>query len=96
MTIAEDRLNGRRLTSAEVKGGTGFDVQWGALFVHPIRAAVISPNVCRRFPGSIRQAIEGRYNGPPFPRVIFRVSHLDMSMVRDKTLTQENEYENTR
>lgn len=56
ITIAEDLRNDDRITLAEDKGGTGFDAQWGARFVHPIRAAVITPDDSQSSLDSVRQA----------------------------------------
>ena len=43
--------------------------------MHPVRAAVITPNDEQRSLDSVRGAIEGRYNGDPFQRVIYSESH---------------------
>jgi 1,4-alpha-glucan branching enzyme len=75
ITIAEDLRSDDRMTLAEDKSGAGFDAQWGARFVHPVRAAVITPDDSQRSLDSVRQAIEGRYNGQPFQRVIYTESH---------------------
>jgi 1,4-alpha-glucan branching enzyme len=75
ITIAEDLRSDDRMTLAEDKSGAGFDAQWGARFVHPVRAAIITPDDSQRSLDSVRQAIEGRYNGQPFQRVIYTESH---------------------
>ena len=75
ITIAEDLQNDDRITKPADQGGAGFTAQWGARFVHPVQAAVITPNDEQRSLDSVRQAIEGRYNGDPFQRVIYSESH---------------------
>lgn len=75
ITIAEDMQNDDRLTKRVDEGGAGFTAQWGSRFVHPIRAAVITPSDEQRSLDSVRGAIEARYNGDPFQRVIYSESH---------------------
>lgn len=75
ITIAEDLQNDDRLTKSIDQDGAGFTAQWGARFVHPVRAAVITSSDEQRSLDSVRQAIEGRYNGDPFQRVIYSESH---------------------
>ena len=75
ITIAEDLQNDDRLTKPVDQGGAGFTAQWDARFVHPVRAAVITPSDEQRSLDSVRGAIEGRYNGDPFQRVIYSESH---------------------
>lgn len=88
ITIAEDLRNDHRITLTEDKGGTGFDAQWGARFVHPIRAAVITPDDSQRSLDSVRQAIEGRYNGQPFQRVIYTESHDEVANGRSRVSSE--------
>jgi len=73
--IAEDLQNDDRLTKPVDQGGAGFTAQWAAPFVHPVRVAVITPSDEQRSLDSVRGAIEGRYNGDPFQRVIYSESH---------------------
>jgi len=75
ITIAEDLQDDDRLTKPVDQGGAGFTAQWAARFVHPVRAAVITPSDEQRSLDSVRGAIEGRYNGDPFQRVIYSESH---------------------
>lgn len=75
LLIAEDLRNDHRITLPVDQGGTGFAAQWAACFVHPIRAAVITPSDEQRSLDGVRGAIEGRYNGDPFQRVIYSESH---------------------
>ena len=75
ITIAEDLHNEDRMTQPEDQGGAGFSAQWDAQFVHPIRAAVITPNDENRSLDSIHGAVGANYNGDPFQRVIYSESH---------------------
>ena len=73
--LAEDLQNDDRLTKQADQGGAGFTAQWAASFVHPVRAAVITPSDEERSLDSVREAVAGRYNGEPFQRVIYSESH---------------------
>ena len=73
--VAEDLQNDDRITQPTDQGGLGFTAQWSARFVHPIRAALITPDDAHRSLDSVRHAIESRFNGDPFQRVIYSESH---------------------
>lgn len=75
ITIAEDLQSNRWLTKDVGAGGAGFGSQWDAMFVHPIRQAVITPQDEHRSLNAIRDAICYRYNDDAFDRVIFSESH---------------------
>lgn len=75
VTIAEDLQNNRWLTKEVGAGGAGFASQWDAMFVHPIRQAVITPKDEQRSLDAIRDAILYRYNDDAFDRVIYSESH---------------------
>jgi 1,4-alpha-glucan branching enzyme len=75
ITIAEDLQNDDQLTQPAEQGGAGFTAQWASRFVHPVQAAVITSSDAQRSLDSVRQALEGRYNGDPFQRVIYSESH---------------------
>jgi 1,4-alpha-glucan branching enzyme len=75
ITIAEDLQNNRWLTKEVGAGGAGFASQWDAMFVHPIRQAVITPQDEQRSLVAIRDAILYRYNDDAFDRVIYSESH---------------------
>ncbi len=79
INIAEDMQNNAWITKSTGEGGAGFDSQWNAQFVHPIRAAVITPDDNARNMGSVKAAIEQRYNADAFERVIFTESHDEVS-----------------
>ncbi|NTV53869.1 MAG: DUF3459 domain-containing protein [Syntrophaceae bacterium] len=75
ITIAEDLQNNRWLTRDVGAGGAGFGSQWDAMFVHPIRQAVITPQDEQRSLTAIRDAVCYRYNDDAFDRVIYSESH---------------------
>jgi 1,4-alpha-glucan branching enzyme len=73
--IAEDLRDNPAVTRATSDGGAGFDTQWDAAFVHPVRAALITPDDRARDMDAVRRAIEHRYDGDPVRRVIYTESH---------------------
>ncbi len=75
IVIAEDMWQNEWLTKDTGAGGAGFDSQWDAGFVHPMRDAIIQPNDAFRDMHAVRAAIEQRYNSDAFERVIFTESH---------------------
>lgn len=75
ITIAEDLQNNRWLTRDVGAGGAGFGSQWDAMFVHPIRLAVTTPEDEQRSLAAVRDAICYRYNDDAFDRVIYSESH---------------------
>ncbi len=75
VSIAEDLQNNKWLTKEVGAGGAGFASQWDAMFVHPIRQAVITPQDEQRSLEAIRDAILYRYNDDAFDRVIYSESH---------------------
>jgi 1,4-alpha-glucan branching enzyme len=75
ISIAEDLQEDPWLTQDVGAGGAGFDSQWAAGFVHPVRAALITGDDGARSMGAIRDAILGRYNDDALRRVIYTESH---------------------
>lgn len=75
ITIAEDLRNNQAITAATSEGGAGFDAQWDAGFVHPVRAAIIDLEDAHRNMGAVAGALENRYNNGAFKRVIYTESH---------------------
>ncbi|HEY4688336.1 MAG TPA: alpha-amylase family glycosyl hydrolase [Anaerolineae bacterium] len=73
--IAEDLQGNAALTADVSQGGAGFDAQWDARFVHPIRQALIAVNDEARSMEAVRDAIGFRYNDDAFERVIYTESH---------------------
>jgi 1,4-alpha-glucan branching enzyme len=73
--IAEDLRGNGWVVRAPELGGAGFDTQWESEFVHPVRRAVIQQNDWQRSMDDVRRAIENRYEGDAFKRVIYTESH---------------------
>lgn len=75
ITIAEDQQSNKWLTKDVGAGGAGFNSQWDAKFVHPIRQAVIASEDEHRSLSAICDALCYRYNDNAFDRVIYSESH---------------------
>ncbi len=75
ITIAEDMQANKWVTKDVGAGGVGFGAQWDAMFVHPIRQAVITPHDADRSLAAIRDAICHSDNNDAFDRVIYTESH---------------------
>ena len=75
ISIAEDLQNNASITKDTSAGGAGFDSQWDAQFVHPIRDALITGSDSSRNMFSVRDALVHKYNSDSFERVIYTESH---------------------
>lgn len=75
ISISEDLKNNSFLVKSATDGGAGFDAQWDAAFVHPIREAVIIHDDQARNMEAVGYAISHSYNGNPFQRVVYTESH---------------------
>jgi len=75
ITIAEDLQNNAWLTKSTSEGGAGFDLQWDAQFVHPVRKCMIARDDIERSVDEIKSAAFANYNGDAFQRVVFSESH---------------------
>jgi 1,4-alpha-glucan branching enzyme len=75
ISIAEDLQNNEWLTKDTNVGGAGFDSQWDAQFVHPIRDNLITGTDSSRNMFTVRDAIVHKYNSDAFERVIYTESH---------------------
>lgn len=75
ISIAEDLQNNDWLTKTTGAGGAGFDSQWDAAFVHPIRDNIIESNDANRNMFAVRDAIAKIDNGDRLKRVIYTESH---------------------
>jgi 1,4-alpha-glucan branching enzyme len=84
--IAEDMYDAPNdwITKDTGAGGAGFDAQWDALFVHPVRAAVETPSDFDRNMYAVRDAIQHSYNGDAFQRVIYTESHDEVANGRTR------------
>lgn len=75
INIAEDLQENPWLTRHTAAGGAGFDAQWDAKFVHPLRHAIITPNDEERDMAAVAEAIAFRYNESAFERILYTESH---------------------
>lgn len=75
LLIAEDLQTNAAVTRHPDQGGAGFDSQWDAQFVHPVREALITPDDGARHMHAVAHAIEFSYDGDPTKRVIYTESH---------------------
>ncbi|MCP3162388.1 alpha-amylase family glycosyl hydrolase [Myxococcus qinghaiensis] len=78
ISIAEDFGGGDSITNdatSDFAGGAGFDAQWTAEFVHPLRTAAIEQNDANRNMFAVRDAITQRFSGRAHSRVIYTESH---------------------
>ncbi|MGW7516725.1 alpha-amylase family glycosyl hydrolase [Streptomyces sp. NPDC054796] len=74
LSIAEDLRDDPRLTTG-TPHGAGFDAQWDAGFVHPVRRAVIAADDAERDMHAVRAAVEHRYGDDALRRVVYTESH---------------------
>ena len=84
LTMAEDLQGNPWVTKGSGSGGMGFDSQWDAFFVHPVRRALVTPDDGARDMDAIRFAIEHRPNGDPWQRVIYTESHDEVAASNGK------------
>ena len=75
ISIGESMRNNSWVTKDVGAGGAGFNTQWDAEFVHPIRQAVILFDDKLRDAGEVGKAIGHRYDEDAFKRVIYTESH---------------------
>ena len=75
ISIGESMKNNPWVTKEVGAGGAGFNAQWDAEFVHPVRQAVIIRDDQLRDLGAVNSAIEHRYDLDVFRRIIYTESH---------------------
>jgi 1,4-alpha-glucan branching enzyme len=75
ISIGESMRNNPWITKDVGAGGAGFNAQWDAEFVHPIRQAVIARDDKVRDVVAVSKAIEHRYDSDAFKRIIYTESH---------------------
>lgn len=75
VNIAEDLKNNPFLTKDTSDGGAGFDCQWDAGFVHPVRRLIIPDDDQARNMDALREAVSNGYNENAFERVVYTESH---------------------
>jgi 1,4-alpha-glucan branching enzyme len=84
ITIAEDMQRNEWVTQPTAEGGAGFDTQWDAGFVHPVREALTVPDDRDRNLAAVKAAIELKYNGDAFHRLIYTESHDEVAATNGK------------
>ncbi|MGC4072739.1 MAG: alpha-amylase family glycosyl hydrolase [Nibricoccus sp.] len=75
ITIAEDLHNSEWIVKGTGAGGAGFNSQWDAAFVHPVRATMIVAEDSHRNLDAIIAALKNKYDGDAFKRVVYSESH---------------------
>lgn len=75
LSIAEDLALDPSMVAPTDEGGAGFDAQWDAGFVHPVRAALTETDDAARDLGAVVAAVTGDGRGPALTRVIYTESH---------------------
>ncbi|MER0439158.1 alpha-amylase family glycosyl hydrolase [Emticicia sp. W12TSBA100-4] len=74
-TVAEDLHNLDCITGHIDDGGLGYSSQWDAVFVHPVRDAIITMHDQDRDMNVLVNSILHKYNNDAFQRVIYTESH---------------------
>ena len=90
LLIAEDLQNNEWITKEPGAAGAGFNLQWDAQFVHPVRAMATVVADQDRSLESICQAITAAYNGDPFQRVIYSESHDEVANGKSRVPSEIN------
>jgi 1,4-alpha-glucan branching enzyme len=90
VTIAEDLQKNEWLTKPVDFGGAGFNSQWDAAFVHPVRAVVQAANDADRSMIAVRDAVNYRYNIDAFERVIYSESHDEVANGKQRVVSEIN------
>ncbi|MUH37745.1 1,4-alpha-glucan branching protein [Zobellia amurskyensis] len=75
LTIAEDLKGHDFVTNTIESGGIGYGSQWDMNFVHPVREVLTDTHDDTRNLQKIVDAIEYKYSGDAFSRVIYTESH---------------------
>jgi len=75
ISIGESMRNNPWVTKDTGAGGAGFNAQWDAEFVHPVRQAIIAQDDAARDLSAVSSAIEHRYDLDAFRRIIYTESH---------------------
>ena len=84
ISIGESMKNNPWVIKDVGAGGAGFNAQWDAEFVHPVRRAVIIRDDNERDLGAVSRAIEHRYDLDVFRRIIYTESHDEVANGRSR------------
>jgi len=88
ISIAEDLGCNTALTAWVENGGAGFDAQWDASFVHPVRAVLENPDDDLRDVGALVAAIVPETEGDSFRRIIYSESHDEVANGRQRMTSE--------
>lgn len=91
ISIAEDLGCNEALTTWVEDGGAGFDTQWDAAFIYPLRAVLESPSDDARDTGAIVAAIQPQVGGDAFRRVIYSESHDEVANGKKRLVSSIDE-----
>jgi 1,4-alpha-glucan branching enzyme len=84
INIAEDLQSNPWITRDTYEGGAGFDSQWDADFVHPVREVIEGTYDNDRDMERIRWAVNHGYSSDSFSRVIYTESHDEVANGRSR------------
>lgn len=90
LSIAEDMQGNEWVTKPTGAGGAGFDSQWDAGFLHPVRRALTQTWDQDRDLYAVTEAIQHRYNGEALQRVIYTESHDEVATSNGKRRLPED------
>ncbi len=88
ITIAEDMKCNEWITRDEDAGGEGFDTQWDAAFVHPVRRVLSARDDEERNMEDLAKAITFAYNNDTWQRVIYTESHDEVANGKTRVLDE--------
>lgn len=91
ISIAEDLGCNDALTTWVDDGGAGFDTQWDASFIYPLRAVLESPEDDGRDVGAIVSALMPSTGGDAFRRVIYSESHDEVANGKKRLVSEIDE-----
>ena len=74
-STSEDMDLNQEITNGTGSGGAGFDAQWDAAFVHPLRGVLTAGSDAERDMDTVRSCVTYQYSGDAFKRIIFTESH---------------------
>jgi 1,4-alpha-glucan branching enzyme len=90
LSIAEDMQDNEWVTKRTGAGGAGFDTQWDAGFLHPVRHALTRTWDQDRDLYAVAEAIGRRYNGDALQRVVYTESHDEVATSNGKRRLPED------
>jgi 1,4-alpha-glucan branching enzyme len=88
ITIAEDMKCNEWITRDRENGGEGFNTQWDAAFVHPVRRVLSAPDDQERNMEDLANAITFSYNNDTWQRVIYTESHDEVANGKTRVLDE--------